>query len=160
MLLVRINGKSRFELSYIFKEIIIKKGICRKYTLFPVQISFRQALSYSWSYTMVVRFTTSCAISAYHHLSCEFESPSWWVLFDTTLCDKVSQWLVAGRWFSSGTPVSSTNTTDYHNIAQILVKMALSTISLTQSHNVTNKQLNIVYICIILVNNLTCIFHT
>jgi hypothetical protein len=43
MLLVRINGKSRFELSYIFKEIIIKKGICRKYTSFPMQISFRQA---------------------------------------------------------------------------------------------------------------------
>jgi hypothetical protein len=40
MLLVRINGQSRFELPYIFKEIIIKKGICRKYTLFPMQISF------------------------------------------------------------------------------------------------------------------------
>jgi hypothetical protein len=30
-------------------------------------------------------------------------------VFDTTWCDKVCQWLVAGRWFSPGTPVSSTN---------------------------------------------------
>jgi len=25
------------------------------------------------------------------------------------LCDQVYQWLVAGRWFSLGTPISSTN---------------------------------------------------
>ena len=37
---------------------------------------------------MVVGFTTTCAISAYHHLSCEFESRSWRDLVDTTLCDK------------------------------------------------------------------------
>jgi len=27
---------------------------------------------------IVVGFTTTCAISAYHHWSCEFESRSWW----------------------------------------------------------------------------------
>ena len=27
---------------------------------------------------------------------------------DTTLCDKVCQWLATGRWFSPSTPVSST----------------------------------------------------
>jgi len=27
---------------------------------------------------------------------------------DTTLCDKVCQWLATGLWFSLGTPVSST----------------------------------------------------
>jgi hypothetical protein len=42
----------------------------------------------------------------------EFESYAWWGVLDTTLCDKVCQWLVAGRWFSPGTPVSSTNKTD------------------------------------------------
>jgi hypothetical protein len=30
-------------------------------------------------------------------------------VLDTTLCDEVCQWLVTGRWFSVGTPVSSTN---------------------------------------------------
>ena len=29
------------------------------------------------------------------------------VLDDTTLCDKVCEWLATGWWFSSGTPVSS-----------------------------------------------------
>ena len=38
---------------------------------------------------MVIGFTTTCAISAYHHSSCEFESSSWPVVLDKTLCDKV-----------------------------------------------------------------------
>jgi hypothetical protein len=34
---------------------------------------------------------------------------SWRGVLDTTLCDKVCQWLTAGRWFSPDTPVSSIN---------------------------------------------------
>ena len=52
-------------------------------------------------------------------------------ILDTALCDKVGQWLVAGRSFSPGTPVSSTNKTDRHDIAEILLKVALNTITLT-----------------------------
>jgi len=37
-------------------------------------------------------------------------------VFDTTLCDIVCQWFAAGRWFSPGTPISSTNKTDRHDI--------------------------------------------
>ena len=70
---------------------------------------------------MVVGFTTTCAISAYHHWSCEFEPPSWLVVLDTIVCDKVCQWLATGWWFS---PVSSTNKTDHHDIAEILFKVA------------------------------------
>jgi hypothetical protein len=33
--------------------------------------------------------------------------------------------LEAGRWFSPGTPVSSTNKTDRHDITEILLKVAL-----------------------------------
>jgi len=44
---------------------------------------------------MVVEFTTICAISAYHHLSCEFEPRSWQGVLDTTLFDKV--YLTCGR---------------------------------------------------------------
>jgi hypothetical protein len=40
-----------------------------------------------------------------------------------------SQWLVTGRWFSPGTPVSSTNKTDSHDITEILLKVALNTIN-------------------------------
>jgi hypothetical protein len=34
------------------------------------------------------------------------------------------------RWFSLGTPVSSTNKTDCHDITEILLKVALNTITL------------------------------
>jgi hypothetical protein len=38
---------------------------------------------------------------------------------------------VTGRWFSPGIPVSSTNKTDCHNITEILLKVALNTITIT-----------------------------
>ena len=40
-------------------------------------------------YPMVVEFTTTCAIRAYHDQSCEFEPRSWRDVLDTTLFDKV-----------------------------------------------------------------------
>jgi len=49
-------------------------------------------------------------------------------VLDTTLCDKVCQWLTTGRLFSPGTPVSSTNKTDSHDITEILLKVELNTI--------------------------------
>jgi hypothetical protein len=33
--------------------------------------------------------------------------------------------LAQGRWFSPGTPASSTTKTDHHDIAEILLKVAL-----------------------------------
>jgi hypothetical protein len=42
--------------------------------------------------------------------------------------EKVCQLLVAGQWYFPGTPVSSTNKTDCHNITEILLKVALNTI--------------------------------
>ena len=47
-------------------------------------------------------------------------------VLDTTLCDKVCQLFATGRWFSL---VSSTNKTDYHAIAEILLNVGLYTIS-------------------------------
>jgi hypothetical protein len=38
---------------------------------------------------------------------------------------------VTSRWFSPYTPVSSTNKTCRHDIAEILLKVALNTITLT-----------------------------
>jgi hypothetical protein len=73
---------------------------------------------------MVVEFTTTCAISASHHWSCEFEPSSWRGVLATTLCDKVCQWLATCQWFS---PLSSTNKTNRHNVPEILLKVALNT---------------------------------
>jgi hypothetical protein len=48
-----------------------------------------------------------------------------------TLCDKVCQWLPTG--FSA---VSSTNTTDRHDLTEILLKVALNTIKQRNKHNI------------------------
>ena len=74
---------------------------------------------------MVVGFTTIRAISTYNHKRCEFESHSG----DTTLCDKVCDWFTTGRWFSPGTPASSNNKTDRHNITEMLLKVAINPIN-------------------------------
>jgi len=80
---------------------------------------------------MIVGFTTTYVISVYHHWCCEFDSRSGRGV--VTLCDTVCQLLAAGRWFSPGPPVSSTNKTDSHDIAEILLKVALNTIKQQQT---------------------------
>ena len=55
----------------------------------------------------------------------------WRSVLDTTLCDIVCQGLATGRWFSPGTPISSTNKTDLHDITEMLLKVTLNTIALT-----------------------------
>ena len=60
-------------------------------------------------------------------------------VLDTTLCDKVCQWLAAGRWFSLGTPVSFTNRTDCNEITDILLKVALNITTHPPTINTENK---------------------
>ena len=73
---------------------------------------------------IVVGFTTTYAIGAYHHW-CEFESRSgrgeqhYVIKFVSDLQQVM---------FSLGTPVSSTNKADHHEITEILLKVVLSTI--------------------------------
>ena len=45
----------------------------------------------------------------------------------TAASNKVNQLLAHGRWFSPGTPASSTTKTGRHDIAEILLKVALNT---------------------------------
>ena len=87
----------------------------------------RQGTSWPWSYGSWI----------YNYLCNQCLSPLMlWVRISvrarcTTLYDKVCQWLATGRWFSPGPPVSSTNKTDRHDITEILLKVALSTIKQT-----------------------------
>ena len=60
----------------------------------------------------------------------EFESRVLQGVLDTTLCGKVCQLLATYWCVSLGTPVSSTNKTDRHDITEILVKVALNIITL------------------------------
>ena len=49
---------------------------------------------------------------------------------------KVYQLLAHGRWFSPGTPVSSTTKTGRHDIAEILLKVALNTKNKIKSNHI------------------------
>ena len=84
-------------------------------------------------------YTTTYTTSAYQHSICEFKSRSRWAVLDMILCDKVCQWAVTGRWCSTGTPVSFTNKTHHNNIAEILWKVTLSTITLALKWSNPNK---------------------
>ena len=92
--------------------------------------------SWSWSH--------SCWI--YNYLCNQCLSPlTLWVriplrrsVLHTTLCDNVCHWLATVRWFSPGSPVSPTNKTDSHDKTEILLKVALNTITLS----LTNLHIN------------------
>jgi hypothetical protein len=43
---------------------------------------------------------------------------------------------VAGRWFSPGTPVSSINKADHHDITELLLKVALNTKTQTPQNKI------------------------
>ena len=89
----------------------------------------------AWSYGQVVVFTTTYAISAYHHWCCEFEPWSGRGVqhYGIKFVSDLGQ--VGG--FSLGLPVSSTNKDDCHDIAEILLMVALNTIKQT------NKQIKL-----------------
>ena len=77
------------------------------------------SLNESWSYgSWIYNYLCSQCIS----------SLTLWVriqlmrgVLNTTLCDKVYQWLVTDKWFSPGIPVSSTNKADRQDIAGLLL---------------------------------------
>jgi hypothetical protein len=56
--------------------------------------------------------------------------------------DKVYQLLAHGRWFSPGIPASSTTKTGRHDIAEILLKVALNTI---KSNRIFLEQVEFLY---------------
>ena len=57
----------------------------------------------------------------------------------TAASDKVYQLPAHGRWFSPGTPASSTTKTGRHDIAEILLKVALNTKNQSKSTNTLCK---------------------
>ena len=80
---------------------------------------------------MIIGFTTTCAISAYNHYSCEFEPCSWRGVLDTTLYDKFVSDLrqVGGFLGVLRFPPSIKLTATI--ITEILLKAALPTINQT-----------------------------
>ena len=104
-----------------------------KYVKFSVIFTGNKALTLelkrlSWSYGSWI----------YNYLCNQCLSPLMLWVLDTTLCDKVCQWLATGRWFSPDPQVSSTNKADSHDIAEILLKVALNTINLTKHYGISH----------------------
>jgi hypothetical protein len=117
------------------------------HALLPFQVlKFPERLSWPWSYGSWI----------YNNLCNPCLSPLMlWVWISirtrcTILCDKVCLWLSTGRWFSLDPPVSSTNKTDCHDIAEILLKVALNTIN--QKTNKISRRLP-------MAGNFTFIYH-
>jgi hypothetical protein len=96
-------------LFYYFSNVVcVEILICRKQ-----KGCLQLLLENAWLYTcrhdrMIVGFITNYAISAYHHCRCEFESRSGEVY-------SIQYYVIVG------TPVSSTNKTDRHDIIEILL---------------------------------------
>ena len=87
---------------------------------------------------IVVVFTTTDVISTYHHWCCELESRSGrGVQHYVIKC--VSDLRKFGGFFP-GPPVSSTNKGGCHDIAEILLKVALTTITQTKKNNMCDEE--------------------
>ena len=120
---VYVFGKLTYSISWMKlteKHTLHHSVICHWYCFVYLIVLVRGR------YCMVVWLTTTCAISVYGR---KFESRPWRGVLDTTLCGKICQLLASGRWFPPGTPVFSTNKTDRHDIAEILLKVALNPIT-------------------------------
>jgi hypothetical protein len=87
-------------------------------------ISYLKGSSRLWSYgSWIYNYLCNQCLSP---LKLWVQTHSWRGVLDTTLSDQVCQWLATGLWFS---PVSSTNKTDWHDITEILLRVALNTIN-------------------------------
>ena len=84
---------------------------------------------YAYNDNKIVIYTPTL----YNYLCNQCLSPLtlWIRILDTTLCDKVLQLLATGWWLSLSTLASSTNKADHHDITEILLKVALKTITLS-----------------------------
>ena len=107
----------------------------------------------------VVGFTTTYAISYYHHWSCEFESHSYKVYLIQHCVINLSVTNATGRWFSPRPPVSSTYKTELHDITEILLKVALNTIKQTYNKKIYNCMPLSEYLPLCVLPHLLCVLR-
>jgi hypothetical protein len=127
-------------ISIIYICIPVSGCVCRGHIALLWLEAYNAVIRRPWfELTTLVVIGSNCIArfkSNYHTIALRchwFESHWWRGVLDIILqnvCDKVSQWLATGRWFS---PVSSTIKTVGHDIIEILLKVALNTITLTLS---------------------------
>ena len=98
---------------------LITKGRFRNGTHNNVKKSFKTRLLFNIDFNCC-----SCCLLS---LMCWVWLSLCWCVLGTSLCNKVYLWLVIGRWFPSGTLVSSSNKNDHCYVIEILLKMAFNT---------------------------------
>jgi hypothetical protein len=79
----------------------------------------RKSTRYVYIYTNVIRKLKQLEIRFIKSCS------SVRCVLNTTLCDKICQWIAAGLWFSPSTPISSTNKIDSYDITEKLNSLKL-----------------------------------
>ena len=127
---------------YLQMNLLLCDKMSLKRTIQPITVHmlyvFRHLNRWSWNTFWGPSWPWSYGSWIYNYLSNQCLSPLLlWVRISirarcTTLCNKVCQWLAIGRWFSLGPPLS-TNKIDRHDIAEILLKVALNRIKPNQT---------------------------
>jgi len=126
-------------MDFLSRPLILKHMIHIDYCNYSISSS-KWSVSFTW--------VQLC----HQYVSCKFEPRSWRGVLDTTLCDKVCQWLATGQWFSPSTPGFSTNKIYLNDIAEIVLKVALNII--TPSYCVLKLLLFFVLVVLVTIQNL------
>jgi hypothetical protein len=95
------------------------------------QVWFKSVLLFQWPSTVKILLKSVGLVHSRHHIIISSKLSLVQKIADLKVC----QWFAEGRWFSLGTPVSSTNKTDRHDITKILLKVAWNTITLPLNIN-------------------------
>ena len=122
------GGKGKLQTFYLLDVLLMTKIKC--WPVDKIYLEFSQSMSIDCEvepnvYEIVLIYWYNYLWNQCLSPLCwEFESRPWRGVLDK-LCDKVCQWLSTDRFFPPGTAVSSNDRTE------ILLKVALSTITLT-----------------------------
>jgi hypothetical protein len=107
--------------SYIYHNLLWSNSSFQAKKIIPITFLTRKIINLGFTFLEILFLSDL--------LQPIFKFRSWQGGLDTTLYDKVCQWLATGRWFSPDTPISSTNKTVPHDITEMLLKVALNTIN-------------------------------
>ena len=106
-------------------------------------ITYHLYIGPSWSFSYVSWISNYLFNQCLSPLTLWVQIPHRRGIHEATFYDKVCLSFVTVRWFSPGTPVSSTNKSDLHNKTEILLKVVLNTINhiYTQSKGDNHEKL-------------------
>ena len=133
----RTNGPSNYRVIAMVRENNYEKKTrkckCRLLLFDKTRVNrMKNESSWPWSYGSLTRnYRCNQCLSPLNIYNVVSSNPVQARRTRYNIIYKVCHWLAAGPWFSPGSLVSSTNETVPHDITEILLKVALNTITLT-----------------------------